>query len=435
MLVELRFKNFASFKDEQTLSLVASSDKELLERNTLHPGPLGKNRLVRSAVVYGPNASGKTNLIRVLSFIKEFVTGAANRELEESIPVTPFKLDAASAQSPSEFELTFIHDAVRYQYGFAVDRKRVYQEWLLAYPKGSPQRWFERHWNGAAGEYDWYFGSHLKGEKAKMAQMTRANAPFLSIGAQFNHPQLTSVYEWFSRYLRTIDGDGGNLTVVTARMANEDEMLKKKIVQLLQSSDMGIADFSITERILKDFDPDMLPTGIPSRFLHLIGSREGELHLLDIGVFHRAVDNVSDQVRFSLREESNGTQRLFAFGGPWLDTLAKGYVLAVDELDSSLHPLLVRGLIDLFHSSESNEKDAQLIFNTHDTTLLDADLFRRDQVWFVEKDSGGASHLYPLLDFSPRKTEALGKGYLMGRYGAIPVMSELRLSEDTPCYG
>lgn len=430
MLIELRFKNFLSFRDEQVLSMVASADKTLSAENTVLPANLGKRRLVRSAVVYGANASGKTNLMAVFSFLGMFVEKSAVQEPGAPILVAPFRLDGNSANAPSEFELTFIHDSVRYQYGFVVDQARVHQEWLLAYPKGSPQRWFERSWDPDAGEYQWYFGSQLKGEKAKLTNMTRDNVLFLSAAAQFNHQQLTSVHKWFARYLRSIDVDRDSLVGFTAGQAHEDEASKQAIVQLLQSSDIDIEDLSFNV-----IDRHSITDDHPQELRRLISERGDDVQYINILVHHRTTGFASGQVKFPLEVESNGTQRMFALGGPLLETLDQGYVLAVDELDSSLHPLLVRRLIGMFHDSAINHKDAQLIFNTHDTTLLDPALFRRDQVWFVEKDDSGASHLYPLLEFSPRKTEALEKWYLAGRYGAIPVMSELKLSEAGSCYG
>ena len=419
MLIQFRFKNFRSFQDEQVLSLVASSDKTLLEKNTIGALALGKQRLVRSAVVYGANASGKSSLVAALEFVKRFVHRSADQELEAEIPLQPFLLDNTSSKSRSEFEVTFIHKRIRYQYGFSVDRKQVYEEWLIAYPKGQPQKWFERN-PSSGSKSEWYFGSQLKGEKGKLVSLTRPDVLFLSVAAKFNHEQLSSVYQWFSNHLRVIEADRDEgFFLYTAKRALTSQLFSTKLGKLLRFADLGIADFSVEKS-------QSLPDNMPEEIRQLIASGRAEWSgQFNIQLRHRVSGNVESGNPLSLNDESKGTRRLFSIGGPWIDVLQHGYTLVVDELESSLHPLIARELVSMFHNSDLNPQNAQLVFGTHDTTLLDSSIFRRDQVWFVEKDNGSVSHLYPLLDFSPRKEEALGKGYLRGRYGAIPILGDL----------
>jgi AAA15 family ATPase/GTPase len=421
MLVEFKIKNFRSFREETTLSMVASADKTLPE-NTVAAPEFGGRSLLRSAVVYGPNAAGKSNLIAAANFVKRFVNTSMDRKLDTPIEVAPFLLVAEPVTAPVEFELTFIDSRdVRYQYGFHVTTEQVVREWLVAYPKGLPQTWFERE-HPVGKEPEWYFGRNLKGRNSQVAELTRPDVLFLSNAAKLNHRQLTYVLTWFKKGLRVIDAEEAKVTLsfFSAVKAKEDEQTRVGIQTLLKVADFWISDFDIQERTIteKDF-PEEMPIELRSQFV--------DKKTLDVFMRH-PVSGVGE-VSLPLKEESSGTQRYFALSGPLYDVLENGWTLFVDELDASLHPLLVRYIVELFHNPQINPKGAQLIFNTHDTTLMDGSLFRRDQIWFVEKDRQGCSHLYPLLDYSPRKDEALAKGYLLGRYGAIPFLSEPQWGE------
>lgn len=399
--------------------MVASSDKSLPE-NTSEIPDLGMN-LLRSAVVYGANASGKSNLMEALMTMRDLVTQSVEIEPGAIIPVTPFLLDKDFAQGSSSFEISFIQEDIRYEYGFSVDSEYVHEEWLNAYPKGRTQTWFERSRTSATEADNWYFGPNLKGEKKTIAQMVRPNALFLSVAAKFAHDQLTPVYEWFSNSLRGVNL-GSHLSrraieEFTMNMVDSSPEIRSLIVTLLRKADLGISNIEVSKRSLSEIDAPM------EMFSPEFRARLMESETVEARMMHSTEDV---EVPFAWEDESCGTRRLFAISGPWLYSLHNGMVLIVDEIDSSLHPALVRTLIQMFHNSEINLNDGQLIFNTHDTTQLDGTLFRRDQIWFVEKDASGASHLYPLLDFKPRKGEALEKGYLQGRYGAIPFIGELK---------
>jgi hypothetical protein len=421
MLIEFKVKNFRSFRDEAVLSMVASADKSLPE-NTIAVPEFGGRSLLRSAVVYGANASGKSNLIAAAWFVGEFVKKSMERGLNSPIEVTPFLLTAEPVTAPVEFELTFIDSQnVRYQYGFHVTTRQVVREWLVAYPKSLPQTWFEReHLEGTKPE--WYFGRNLKGKNSQVAELTRPDVLFLSNAAKLNHRQLGGVFEWFQKSLRVMSVDelSPSLHTYSAVRAKDDEQLQERIRSLLAVADFGISNFDIREKTYTEKD---LPGEMPSELRKfLLNKKRLEVYMLHpIGT--------EKDVALPLEEESKGTQHFFALSAPLVEVLENGWTLFVDELDASLHPLLVRYLVELFHNPQINPKGAQLIFNTHDTTLMDGSLFRRDQIWFVEKDRQGCSHLYPLLDYSPRKDEALAKGYLLGRYGAIPFLSEPQWGE------
>lgn len=413
MLVEFRIKNFRSLREEQVLSLVASSDKTLLDTHAVSTGLKAAPHLLKSAVVYGANASGKSNLIKALQYMRSVVMESAALQPGQAFDrLPPFKLDKVSGNMPTEFEATFILDGVRYQYGFAMNSQRIVSEQLLVYKAFKPQRWFERHFDVESGKDVYEFSSSLRGAKNLWEGATRPNALFLSMAVQLNSDALRPVFEWFANRLVILNEQSPLSPQFSVQMLKQEDQ-RKAICEFLRAADTSISDIEVTTK-------QAMVHSI--RFDLATGKREEEAgeQAVDEVKFHHITDN--GQAVFDLMDESNGTRNLFFLTGPILDILNKGLTLVVDELDTSLHTLLVQSLVRLFHRTDINS-GAQLIFTTHDTSLLDAyGLFRRDQVWFVEKRSDQSSSLYPLLDFSPRKNEALERGYLQGRYGALPLL-------------
>lgn len=419
MLVELSVTNFRSVCERQTLSLVASSGKEHRDRNVFDAAAPGTPDLLRSAVIYGANAAGKSNLIAALSFVQNFVLNSARTgQKDDAIEVTPFLMDSDSMHKPSEFELVFVQAGVRYQYGFSVTRERVESEWLIAYPKGKPQSWFARN----VGKDGWSFGSNFRGQRKVWQETTRENALFLSTAVQLNADQLDPIFDWFRTRLKTIPlyaRVDPSFSITQCEMATP---LREQILNFLRMADLGVDGIQVERR---KFDASMFPDGVPEPVRQQLLTDMADKEFFDVRLAHRVTGG--QDVPLDMADESGGTQKLFALAGPWLDVLANGWVLVIDELDTSLHPLLMRNLVSLFHDPEINKRGAQLVFSTHDTSILDALVFRRDQIWFVEKDRNLASHLYPLTDFSPRKGENFERGYLQGRYGALPFVGELRV--------
>ncbi|MDP2881202.1 MAG: ATP-binding protein [Azonexus sp.] len=414
MLVQFRVKNFRSLRDEQVLSLVASTDKTLLDTHALGTGLKAAPHLLKSAVVYGANASGKSNLIKALQYMRGVVQESAALQPDQTFDrLQPFKLDAASGSKPTEFEVTFILDGVRYQYGFAMTSQRIVSEHLLVYKAFKPQRWFERHFDAEIGKDVYDFGYGLKGAKNLWEGATRPNALFLSMAVQLNSDTLRPVFDWFANRL-VIFNEQSQLSPQFSMKMLKQEAQRKAICEFLRAADVSIADIEITTK------QAMVHT---INFDLATGKREESAseQPVDEIKFHHVTEH--GKAVFDLADESGGTRNLLFLTGPILDILNKGLTLVVDELDTSLHTLLVQALVRLFHRPEVNTGGAQLIFTTHDTSLLDAyGLFRRDQIWFVEKRPDQSSSLYPLLDFSPRKNEALERGYLQGRYGALPFL-------------
>ena len=414
MLIDFRTKNFRSLRDEQVLSLVAAADKTLLDTHALATGLRAAPHLLKSAVVYGGNASGKSNLIKALQYMRGVVLESTALQPGQTFDrLHPFKLDASSSSLPTEFEVTFILDGVRYQYGFAMNAQRIVSEHLLVYKAFKPQRWFERHFDAESRKDVYEFGPGLKGAKSVWEGATRPNALFLSMAVQLNSEALRPVFDWFANRLVIFNEQSPLSPQFSVRMLKQ-EAQRKAICEFLRAADISIADIEVTTKQARVHT---------IQFDLATGKREeasGE-QAVDEVKFHHITEH--GKAVFDLMDESGGTRNLLFLAGPILDILDKGLTLVVDELDTSLHTLLVQALVRLFHRPEANIGGAQLIFTTHDTSLLDAyGLFRRDQIWFVEKRPDQSSTLYPLLDFSPRKNEALERGYLQGRYGALPFL-------------
>lgn len=420
MLIEMSVANFRSFRETQTFTLVKGKGDEMVATNTFNAAAANNIALLRSAAIYGPNASGKSNLLLALQTMKQVVVESAiNLHRGDKLPVTPFRLSPDTRQHPSEFEATFLVNGVRYQYGFAATAERIHEEWLLAYPKGRTQRWFSRAWDPTDQRYDWELGNNLTGEKQLWQKSTRDNALFLSTAVQLNSEQLQPIFDWFKNTLRLVNvGVWG--PAFSASLCESSD--KARIMDFLRAADLHIDDVLVE---LIPFDADTLPTDIPEPLRDMIAGDMKDKKIFDIKTVHK--DDEGKPVDFDFVDESDGTRKLFSFAGPWIDSLTKGYVLFIDELHDNLHPRLVQFLVQLFHNLETNPNNAQLVFTTHETSILNQEIFRRDQIWFCEKDKNQATVLYPLTDFSPRKgRENLEAAYLSGRYGALPFIRPLK---------
>lgn len=415
MLIEFRVKNFRSLKDEQVLSLVASKDKTLQETHAVATNLKAVPILLRSAVIYGANASGKSNLVKALQYMRGVVVESATViQPGQTFGVKPFRLDAVSAEAPTDFEVTFILEGTRYQYGFSMTSQRIISEHLLVYKAFKPQRWFERRFDSETGKDVYEFGSGLKGSKNLWEGATRPNALFLSTAVQLNSEALRPVFDWFVNRLVVSNEASPIAPQFSVQMLKSAEG-RKQICNFLTAADISITDIEV------------VASKVMGQAVHFdLAAGKTEVRAEEIEGHELRFSHVTDRGKavFDLADESSGTRNLLFLAGPVLDILHKGFTLVVDELDTSLHTLLVRELVRLFHRPEINTGGAQLIFTTHDTALLDApDLFRRDQIWFVEKESDQTSSLVGLSEFSPRKNELLERGYLMGRYGGVPFLS------------
>lgn len=430
MIIEFSVTNFLSFKEKQTLSMVANGRNSTLESNVIDlplPGLSGL-RLSKAAVLYGANASGKSNLLKAVNFLDWFVENSATSlKPDQPIKVEPFRLSKQTVGQPSEFEVTFVTNGVRYQFGFVVDARRVFSEWLLAYPGGRPQRWYQREINSQTNLYEWDFSQkHFRGAKESLTQQTRPNALFLSTAAQFNHEQLSVVYQWFQQKLKYLDLAQADLeedAFAAAEAMSEDGSIREQVLDMLRDADLGISSVELEE---EDFDLRVLSEVFPNQSSTFYDELMKTLKKKKLAPrrlrWSHHLPNSDDTVSLETESESAGTLRYFSVLGPLLDSMKNGCVLAIDELGANIHPLLVRALLKFFQKAEQAGQGPQLLLTTHDATLLDKEVFRRDQVWFTEKTKEGSTSLYPLSDFHPRKDESLARGYLAGKYGAVPFL-------------
>lgn len=404
MLLRFRVANHRSIRDGHELSLIGTEFNEGTARETVLTSKGRPLTMLPALGVFGANASGKSNLLSAFSFMKEAVRSSFADWAKEPgvVPREPFKLDPVCREQTTLFEIDLLlgHNPIRYTYGFELSDERVEAEWLHAYPHGKCNVWFDRE----AGRVDdgaeefVFRGTGFKGRREDLVALTRPNALFLSVGATLNDPQLSAVHRWFADnlWLVTSGADIAARTRWTQRLLTEHKRsadYQDRITRLLSVADLGLTGI--------DVDRD-----------------SGRVKLR-----HRAPDGNEVPMDF-LTEESLGTHAWFAFLGPLLTVLDTGAVLLVDELDSSLHPTLAAEVVRLFQDPDSNPRGAQLIFTTHDATLLgNAVLDRlldRDQVWIAMKRRSGETELYALTDTKPRKEENLELGYLRGRYGGIP---------------
>ncbi len=375
-----------------------------------------KESVLRVAAIYGANASGKTNVLKALEFMKGAVEDSHRTWRPGGpIPREAFRLDKNSQKTSSEFTADFIISGIRYQYGFSVDDTTVQKEWLNAYPNGRKQAWLSRE----AGK-PIEFSSKLSGENRAIEALTRSNSLYLSAAAQNNHEILTPIYLWFLNALAVRASAKNHDRHLTAA-ACEDESDRKRIADLLKIADLGIVDVSLkiseeNAKFIKGVSDSAKFDGDTAKLV--VKTLEAAFKKIELS--HSADQN---SMPFSPAQESDGTLAYLSMLGPLLATLKAGGVLCIDELDASLHPLLAMQIIKLFNDPEFNAGGAQLIFNTHDSNLLSSKLLRRDQIWFTEKQQDGSSHLYPLTDFKPRLGENIENGYLQGRYGAIPFLN------------
>lgn len=418
MLIEFQVKNYRSFRDHQVLSMVAGRFTEHTDENTVPAEIPGFDRFLRSSVIYGANAAGKTNLLRALQMMQTLVLNSATSPPATALPYDPFKFAKSSRGEPSEFQVAFVESGTRYEYGFAFDAERIREEWLVEYVHPRGRRIFERTFITKTRKYDWKFSEFLKGRRSLWSESTRSNALFLSTAIQLNSKQLLPVFEWFQKRLVVITGFTSLNPTLTLKLLESPEG-KAKVLPFLREADLGITgiDFKREQMVVQ---PGTIVIGGAPIIEQVPGNPVP--NLLKITLAHTGEGN--EQIGMDLSDESAGTQVLFRSAGAWLRVWENGEVLLVDEIDTSLHPLLTRFLVSKFHSRSTNPKNAQLIFSTHNTSFLNQDIFRRDQIWFVEKGTDGSSRLYPLTDFSPRNDEVLDNWYLRGRFGALPILNE-----------
>lgn len=387
MLIQFTVENHRSIRNSAVISFAASKDKTFDDRLLQ---AYEKKKLLPVIAIYGANAAGKTNMLNAMMTMREMVVGASAKISKgELLPWAPF----GRTTEPTSFEAVFVYDQIRYTYGFTFDSQHIINEYLYHWPNGRETLIFTRN------EQTFKFRENIT-EQITLSKRTPVNKLYLVSSNNWNLPQTEKAYRWFLEKFTFLSKNDLLTSQLVAQIVSNDDKKGKILKELL------LADLGITDVVVKN-DPLGLPV---------------------ITATHRILknDGSTEYFQLSIDQESSGTQRYLARIGAWLQAIEQGSLLVVDEVEDSLHPLLTRHLISLIQDPNINIDGTQLIFTTHDAMLMDLQLFRRDQIWFAEKNERScATEFYSLASFSPRKGENVRKGYLQGRFGAIPFIGEV----------
>jgi len=420
MLIGFSVGNYKSFKETVTLSMVASSiteeEKELNENNVF---PINdKLSLLKSAAIYGANASGKSNLVAAINFMKWFVLNSSKEtQVSDAIDIEAFRLSTETEKEPSFFEIFFIIKDKRFRYGFEVNAREVVSEWLSQADDSEEKMLFDR-------DFDNYILDDFP-EGQGISDKTRRNALFLSVVAQFNGKISGKILLWFSKTLQLISCLQDRQYRKQTLESFENPGHRQNIIEFIKKLDLGILDIDRENTPVFSIYDNTAQFGGSYGSLYPYSEIKTTVH-----TSHPKYDAEGKQIsmeRFDMeKHESEGTNKLFALAGILLDTLRTGKILLIDELDARLHPLITRELICLFNSNETNPHNAQLIFTTHDTNLLSSKTFRKDQIWFTKKNNKDATDLYSLVEYEVGKNASFERDYIMGKYGAIPFIGNFK---------
>ena len=415
MLIEFSVTNFRSFRERQTLSMVAAPRLGKKE-NVFKPKVAGENlpHLLKVAAIYGPNASGKSSLVMAMNTVTRIL--ALSPSDEDPLPVSPFRFDPVLQDQPSEFEYNFVSQGLRYQYLLSVSPERITHESLIAYPRGKETLYYSRKYLPGKGDV-YEIGTALEGGSIVHDAWKRLTSPktlFLgqaTANSSEDMTQLRIASEWFKKGSICISQDGMSQWAVMSRsMIKKNDGYKKYLQTFLQDVDVPITDirFEIKNKSSEEIGPDSVFTE-HYRAVET-DSRTVLTHTTALGT-----------AEFDFKEESGGTRNLMGFWLPWtlIDGKHSEYLIVVDELDSSLHPKIVENLIQR-HLETSD--GAQLIFTTHDTHLMNTKRMRRDQFWLTERDANGATVMFSVHDFKGRDSEDMEKRYFEGRYRGLPIL-------------
>ena len=409
MLLRFSVSNHLSLRDSQELLLTTSSLKDKTE-GLIDCAAAPRGSLLPAVVVFGANASGKSNLVHALGAMQQMVLTSHTRGVASGgVSRRAFKLDASYSDKPSRFEIDFVHQGVRYHYGFEADDTAFLSEWLYAIPKSHRRLMFEREGS------DFHFGRELKGQNNAIAGLTRSNSLYLSSAAQNSHEKLSSIYEYFE----AINGHM-NIGLGSEHWLKNDD-IDTRVIEFLGRLDTGICGYRRRPREIPEDARAALREILSVVKKHSSTSIEMDYEdrQVTFELAHRSREGAP--VYLDLDMESAGTQRMLVMLSLVYRALDAGTPLVIDELDVSLHTQAGAAVLQLFCSPKTNPKGAQLVTTTHDTNLMKWAGLRRDQIWFTDKDEDGATLLYPLTDIRTRRNDNLEKGYLQGRYGAVPL--------------
>jgi uncharacterized protein len=418
-LVRFSFSNVRSFRDDTSISLEAT---RMVEPDVPRAVPWRADgatlQVLPVAGVFGANASGKTGLLRAMADMRGLVLGSFRRGTEDTrIPRRPFRLDPTPVTRPSHFEINAIVGGVRWQYGFDVTDSEVAAEYAYRFPKGRQSLVFERD------STSFRFGPSIRSASRMLAKITRRNTLLLSVAGATNDSELGPLFQWFAMNLRFADADSRGMRAArTIELVESDQ--RDRVLAMIRAADLGVTDIRHENAGPEFVDRMRRAIGILNGAEDQPDGSDAEHFVVEdfVRLTHRGPDGSAE---LDPDEESAGTLAWIAIIGSVLDALDGGHVLLADELNASLHPRLGEQLVRLFQDHATNPNGAQLIFNAHNPVFLGDSAARpigRDQVWITEKAQDGSSRVYSLAEFSPRQDEALGRRYLQGRYGGLPVI-------------
>lgn len=412
MIIDISIENFLSIREKIVLSLEASSSSKLLSKNLIR---IPNDDLLKSVAIYGSNASGKTNVIKAMLFMWSMVVNSHNHNVGDRIKRMPFKLDDISDERPSKFEMNFIVSGIKYNYGFSLDDEKIINEYLYYTPKGRKALIFERR---NTNEFEFTID---KKKQEQIKEQTLDNTLYLSRAAQLKYERAMEVFRFFKEDI-IINYSPGWINY-TIKKIHENPEIKNKILEILKAADFGgIADIKVEKERKKVSHITFEGLGPGKELIHKKEEKEDDFY--DIKIYHnkKMRNGRKTIIDFNINEESDGTRKTLDMLGPILDILEKGKVLIIDEFESSLHPEIVKLLIKLFNTDKN--KNAQLVFTTHNTNLLNNELFRRDQIYFTSRKPNGNTRLSSMLDFKLRQESDFERAYLNGRFGALPFIDE-----------
>ncbi len=416
MLIQFKFNNIFSFHQEQIFSMVSAPIRaSKSDLSNMLEASKSISPLLLSAAIYGANASGKSNFVKTLNFFLLIINESARFKPEDTILITPFILNSTSKNQPSSFEIIFIMNQITYRYGYELNNKEILKEWL--YVKARRESMV---FNRMGENFDVNNKYKIIKDLVKK-KMIRKNALLLSVAAQFNEQIVLTMFQWFNRFFRISGLDDISYRTYTQSLL-KDETYKPKILKLLQNADLGIEDI-----VLKEFESPSIKISFQMGTPENSKTETGSSILQSLNTVKKVLNSAGEpdgevEMNFDT-QESEGTKKIFHLSGLFFYVIEFGGILLIDEFDAKLHPLLTLRFIEIINNTEINKHGAQLIITTHNTNLLESKIFRRDQIWFTEKNLKGETQLFSLYDFKPRNDSDIEKNYINGRFGAIPYLN------------
>ena len=428
MLIKFSVKNYRSFKEKQTFSMKASPyDKDTIDRDNPRPRQIDKLNLLPVAAIYGANSSGKSNMLSAMGIMRDIIMSSVKINATDPLPTDTFALDEAFIEEPTEFEVIFLMNKKTYRYGFVYTRKEIVKEWLYERTRIKEQELFSREGSSFSIQKKFEEGEGKK-------DLTTANRLFLSLVAQLNGDISKQVINWFQHFNNISGTFNNNFRDYSIKVLLNNDEKTNASKRFLKQMDLGFSELKPEEQPIDD---NFFPPGLPQKFKEeFIKRHPNEMmrSLKSAHTFQHKDGNTSLKLFDTEDMESEGTLKILDLSGPIISTLINGYTLIVDELDAKLHPFLTKKIINIFNSRKGNPNNAQLIFATHDTNLLNNEILRRDQIWFAEKERTHESTILKRLseiemsdegEFRKvRRDRIFEKDYFEKKYGALPEVTE-----------